>query len=74
MQLTSWVSIQDQKFLTTHQPRLNYNSCENNLSGLLCFTAEHNKKKLGGKYLVEVDFSKCTPLPIVKELGGRIKS
>ena len=73
MNSIAWMSDRDQVFLQQHQPRLTYKKCDNKLSGLLCFTAEVNKIKLRGRYQIEVDFSKCTPLPIVKEIGGRIK-
>ena len=69
----SWISQEDIIFLENHQPELIYDSLKNTLSGFLHFKAKFSEKEIKDCYKIEIDFSKISPLPLVKEKGGRIQ-
>ena len=55
------------------QSQLNYNSKNKVLNGFLQFEGEYQGYKIKDKYKIEVDFNNQLPLPLVKEINGRIE-
>ena len=70
----SWISQKDIIFLREHQPQLIYDSSyKSTLSGFLYFKAQHFGKEIEDRYKIDINFSELSPLPLVREVGGRIQ-
>ena len=55
------------------QPELGYKPKSNILTGFIDFEAEYQNYKIRDKYKLEIDFNNQKPLPLVKEINGRIE-
>lgn len=55
------------------QPQLIYEHRNKILKGFLQFEAEYQNHKIKDKYKLEIDFKNQNPLPLVKEVNGRIE-
>ena len=69
----SWITKKDIILLKDSQPQLSYDSQKDIISGYLCFEASSSKERIEDKYKIKIDFSQADPLPLVKEVGGRIE-
>ncbi len=71
--MSCWVSEEDKKFLLKEQPGLTFEPNKNILCGTLNFKAKLSRQLIEDAYEINIDFNRCEPLPVVKEVGGRIK-
>ncbi len=55
------------------QPQLIYEPKNKTLTGFLQFEGEYQGYKIKDKYNIEIDFNNQQPLPLVKEINGRIE-
>ena len=55
------------------QPQLIYKPRNKILTGFLQFEGEYQDYKIKDKYNIEIDFNNQQPLPLVKEINGRIE-
>ena len=55
------------------QPQLIYEPKNNILTGFLEFEGEYQGYKIKDKYKLEIDFNNQQPLPLVKEINGKIE-
>lgn len=69
-----WVTEKDIQFLREYQSLLSYQYEKQIISGYLFFEATWSDIKIKDKYKIEIDFNNLNPLPLVKEVDGRIQN
>ena len=68
-----YLTEKDVLLIKETQPQLVYESKNKNLTGFLEFEGEYQGCKIKDKYKLEIDFNDQQPLPLVKEINGRIE-
>lgn len=67
------IAQEDIKLIKDNQPDLVYNAKSNTLSGYLAFKADFRGREISDEYKIEIDLNHIKPLPVVKEVGGKIE-
>ena len=68
-----YLTEKDILLLKETQPQLIYESKNKILTGFLQFEGEYQGDKIKDKYKIEIDFNNQQPLPLVKEINGKIE-
>ena len=69
----SYLKEKDILLIKETQPQLIYEPKNKILTGFLEFESEYQNYKIKDKYKLEIDFNNKQPLPLVKEINGKIE-